>query len=144
MRTSAIRARPGLTLLEVVIALAIFLFSLVAITQLLTLSGERALLANLRAHAALLCQSKLAEVVSGVQPLQSAGYAAFTDDPDWQWRMECNEGDVPGLWNVQVWVKKDRPDGSAVEVTLSQMVLSPSKRGSVLDPPATPAQGATP
>src|SRR5690242_21595778 len=111
------KRRSGLTLLEVVIALAIFLFSLAAITQLLSLSGERALTANLRSQAGLLCQSKLAELVAGVETLSSAGYTSFPNDPDWQWRAECNEGDVTGLWNVQVWVKKDRSDGSALEVS---------------------------
>jgi type II secretion system protein I len=134
------RRRPGITLLEVVIALAIFLFSLTALIQLLSSGSERALTASLRSQAGLRCQSKLAEVVAGIEPLRSDGYAAFAEDPDWQWRLECSQADLPNLWNVQVWVKRDRPSGGAIEVSLSQMILDPGTRGSTLD--AAPTQPA--
>lgn len=125
-------ARSGLTLLEVLVSLAIFLFSLAALSQLLTMSGDRALEANLRTQANLMCQSKLAELAVGAVSMSSSGYEAFKENPDWQWRADCNESDVVGLWNVQVWVKKDRP-GGVVEVSLSQMVLDPQRNA-----PATP------
>lgn len=124
--------RSALTLLEVIISLAIFLFSVTAIAHLLSLSGDRALEANFRTQAMLRCQSKLAEVVAGAQPLSSSGWSSFSDNPGWNWQLSCSQGDIANLWNVQVSVKKKRADGSFVEVSLGQMVLDPAVRGSTL------------
>jgi prepilin-type N-terminal cleavage/methylation domain-containing protein len=43
-------SRPGFSLLEVLIALAIFLISLIALGQLLTISGERAYEVSAKLH----------------------------------------------------------------------------------------------
>ena len=61
--------RPGLTLLEVLVALAIFLLSFAAISQLVTTAGHRALEARRKEEAARLARSKLAEVFAGAVPL---------------------------------------------------------------------------
>jgi general secretion pathway protein I len=130
----ASKARSGLTLLEVVIALALFLFSLAALSHLMSLSSQNVVESNLRSQAGLMCQSKLAEVLSGAVSLDSTGYSAFDENPDWQWRLDCEPNEVVGLWNVQVWVKKDRANGAPFEVSLRQLVFSPSAKGSTLDP----------
>lgn len=143
--TAALRARrftlnaprSGLTLLEVLVAMAIFLFSITAISHLLTVSGDRALAAQLRTQASLRGQSKLAEVVAGIQPLSSSGWAAFDDNPDWSWQLNCTQEDVANLWKVQVAVKRQRGDGSTIEVNLNQLVLDPGVRGSSLVDVAT-------
>lgn len=129
-------ARRGLTLLEVVVSLAIFLFSLAAITHLISLSSQNVMMANLRSQAGLMCQSKLAELLSGAIPFDSSGYASFPENPEWQWKVESQaNSDVQGLYNVEVFVKKDREQGPPVEVSLRQMVFNPSFKGSTLDPP---------
>src|SRR5262245_30909307 len=76
------RIRRGLTLLEVIIALAIFLFSLVAIGRLVMFAGDRAM--DIQGREAQLCQAKLAELTSGVTPLTSAE-GDFDEAPDWHW-----------------------------------------------------------
>jgi len=130
-------ARRGMTLLEVVIALTIFLFSLVALSHLVSLGNERALEVQQQAHASMLCQSKLAELVAGSETLGSSGLSPFPDDTappnspfaNFQYQIEASESDIPNLWNVTVIVQKDRGDGRVLEVQLSQMVLDPSARG---------------
>lgn len=130
---SAIRpVRPALTLLEVIVSVAIFLFSLVAIGRLVTLGTEHAVGARQLSLATMLCQSKLAEIMTGAEPLNSSGFTPLADNPDWQWRMECSESPETGLWKVQVWVQRQRSDGSTFEATLAQLVLDPLKRGSSL------------
>lgn len=90
-------------------------------------------------RATMLCQSKLAEVVAGAESLTSSGsYTSFQEDSNWQWRMECDESEVTGLWKVQVWVQRQGQENN--EVTLIQYVLSPSLRGSSADKPATTTQ----
>src|SRR5260370_19785112 len=61
--------RRAFSLLEVIVAMAIFLMSIVAIGQLITLAGEHALDIDQQGEAALLAQAKIAEVLSSCQPL---------------------------------------------------------------------------
>jgi type II secretion system protein I len=136
--------RPAFSLLEVVLALAIFLLSLVAIGQIVSLASDQALEVQQQDQANLLCQSKLAEVLVGAEPLaSSSGLASFAENPDWQWRMECEPAEFEGLWNVKVWVQYERLDGKRIEARLSQIVLDPSLRGSTMDKPASAAASSS-
>jgi prepilin-type N-terminal cleavage/methylation domain-containing protein len=137
MRLRSGGERRGLTLLEVIISLAVFLFSLAAIAHLLSISGDQTVLASWRSQAVLRCQSKLAEVVAGAQPMSSSGWSSFSDDPEWSWQANCTQGSTSNLWTVQVSVRRKRPGGTTVEVSLSQMVIAPTARGSTLVSPIT-------
>lgn len=137
-RTS--QGRAGLTLLEVIVGMAIFLISVIAIMQLVLLGGERAMDVRLQTRTSIRCQSKLAEVMIGAEPLGSGGgYTNFTDDfdKDLQWRMEATPAEASGLWIVKVWVKAELATGKIVESQLTQMVLDPSIRGTTFDQPST-------
>lgn len=128
--------RSGITLLEVILSLAIFLFSLVAVGRLITLGTDRAADVSRQSRALLICQSKLAEIVAGVEPLQSQGNVPCEEDSTWQWSVECTQGDIPGLWTVQVWAQRVGVEGPP-EAMLSQMVLDPSIRGNASDTPGS-------
>jgi len=141
------RGRPGLSLLEVLTALAIFLISLIALGQLVTLSGERALEVQQLSRASQLSQSKLAEVVSGAVSLSSQS-GDFDEDPDWHFQVEAEQDSaITGLWRIQVKVSRDLGDGTHFESTVNQMVLDPSLRGSASDsipsPTSSTASGNT-
>ena len=123
--------RSGLSLLEVLVALAIFLIGLIGIGQLVTFSGDQALDVQQEGQAALLCQSKLAEVLAGVVPLESQTDVAFEEDPNWQWSVTAEAHTVANLWRVEVKVSRQRPDNSRVECYLSQLVFDPKQRGSM-------------
>jgi type II secretion system protein I len=137
------RARPGISLLEVLAALSIFLISFAALGHLVQSSADRALDVQLQSQAARLAQSKLHEVVWGIEPLSSSS-GSFDDDPNdtgWQWTLDCEQGNITNLWNVTVTVHRDLIDSTHIEFTLNQMVLDPSMRGSTFD---TPAADTTP
>lgn len=125
--------RPGLSLLEVLVALAVFLISLGAITQLVTLAGNRALDAQRRSEATRLCQSKLSEVVAGAVPLSGQNEAPFEEDPDYTWSLTTDSGSVTGLWVVTVTVARKGSDDPADGCVLRQLVLDPAQRGSTQD-----------
>jgi len=148
--------RRGLSLLEVLVALTIFLLSFVAIGRLVTLASDHALEIQQHSQATRLAQSKLNEVLCGALALQSAE-GSFDEDPDWQWSVDAEQDSgVSGLWTVTVTVTRpgSQPEVSAL---VSQMVLDPSLRGSVFDQTsvtgandtapstsgATPAQGSS-
>jgi Tfp pilus assembly protein PilV len=127
------RQRLGLSLLEVLTALAIFLGAFVVIGQLITMSGERALEVQQQSRAAQLCQSKLAEVLVGSVPLTQQGDTPFEEDPDWHWSLDVDTQSITNLSTVTVKVNRQRSDGTKVECVLNQMVLNPSQRGSTID-----------
>jgi hypothetical protein len=120
----------------VLVAMAIFLMSLVAIGKLLTIGTDVAQEVRAQNEALQICQSKMGEVIGGGIPLQQQGETAYDDVPDspWKWSLDCEQGDVSGVWNVTVHALRTRPDGTSDEVyALSQMVLDPSLRGSTFD-----------
>ncbi|QDU52793.1 type IV pilus modification PilV family protein [Gimesia panareensis] len=87
-----VRLRAGLTLLEVLISLAIFLGALTALSQLIGIGSRAAVQAQLRTQAILKCQSKLSEVLAGAQPLESVTQAAFEDEENWKWSLDVQPG----------------------------------------------------
>src|SRR5690349_9025959 len=125
--------RGGLTLLEVLIALGIFLMSFLAISTLVTASADQALEIQQQSRAAQLCQSKLAEVIAGVVPLSGQGDTPFDEDPNWSWSLDADQGDIAGLWKVTVRVSRQQPNGARTECSLDRLLLDPSLRGSTLD-----------
>lgn len=143
--TTRSHLRHGLTLLEVVVATAIFLVSVIAITQLTNIGGERAMDVHLQTRTSLRCQGKLAEIVIGAETNTSGSYSPFTDDfdKDLQWRAEISEAGAAGLMLAKVWVKAELPGGKVVESHLSQMFVDPSIRGTTFDQPNDPPS-ATP
>ncbi len=94
-----------MTLLEVIVAMAIFLMSLVAIHQLVAIGTDRALDVKWQSRASLRCQSKLNECIVGLQPLQASGsYAAFDNDtelPTLLWKVDAEQDTVTNALHRQ-------------------------------------------
>lgn len=129
LRVAANQPRRGLSLLEVLVALAIFLFSLVALSQLIDVGSANARDVRWLGRASALAQSRMAEVMAGSLPLTSQGDSACDEDPDWNWSMDAEPGAAPGLYSVHIVISRQRPDGSRFETALNQMVLDPTYRG---------------
>ena len=138
----ATNSRPGLTLLEVIVALAIFLVALIGIGQLITMASDRAVETQQQGHAVQLCQTQLAKVAAGITPLQSQSDVPCEEDSEWNCTVNCEQdSSIQGLWRVQVQVSRQRADGTRIEASMSQFVLDPSIRGSTAD--STPSPGAS-
>jgi general secretion pathway protein I len=141
--------RQGLTLLEVIVSMAIFLMALGAIGPLIHLAQDRALVVQLQATALQKCQSKLSEVIAGAVSLSGTSDEPFSDnspDENWMWAMEAtpDSGGINNLWNVHVRVYRELDGGRKIEVSLSQMLIDPSVRGAPNPPPqASTTSGTT-
>jgi general secretion pathway protein I len=136
--------RPALTLLEVVIALAIFLLAMTVFSQMLLRNGEITRDIQRQNLATRLCQSKLAEVVAGVWPLTSQSDQQCDDEPDYTWSLEADAGSVTGLWNVTVTVTRtETGTDNPIQCSLTEMLLDPSIIGSTQDSPAPSGTSAT-
>ena len=128
--------RRGLSLLEVLVALAIFLLSYASIHRLVTFAAERALEVKMMSECARLCQSKMAEVQSGAVPLSGADDSSFEapEDSKYSWSVSSEQASTStNLYNVTVTVTRQRQDGTQIEATLSQMMLDPTLVGSTQD-----------
>ncbi|QDT93519.1 type IV pilus modification PilV family protein [Gimesia algae] len=107
-RTSANHSsyRAGLTLLEVLISLSIFLGALTALSQLIGIGSRAAVQTQLRTQAIFRCQSILAEVLAGAQPMQSVSMSAFDDDSEnWKWSLNVEPGDYENMLKLTVLVQ---------------------------------------
>jgi prepilin-type N-terminal cleavage/methylation domain-containing protein len=135
--------RRGVSLLEVLVALAIFLMALIGIGHLLSFGSDRALDVQHQAIAIKRCQSQLAQVACGAIPLNSQGETPFDEDPDWHWSMDAQQGNITGLWTVTIHVTRPGPSGSKIDISLTQMVLDPSLRGSAVSAAPSSSSGTS-
>ncbi len=98
--------RAGLTLLEVLISLSIFLAALTALSQLIGIGSRAAVQTQLRTQAIFRCQSVLAEVLAGAQPMESVAMSAFEDEGEnWKWSLNVEPGDYENMLKLTVLVQ---------------------------------------
>jgi type II secretion system protein I len=96
-----------LTLFELLIALAIFLASVAALSHLIAAGTRASVQGQLQTRAILRCESKLAEVVAGAEPLESVTDSVFQDDDSWTWTMTVQDGPFPDLHFVGITVSHE-------------------------------------
>ena len=122
------RSREGMTLLEVLIAMAVFLLALAGIAQLIDFGSNNAQEAARTTTATRLCQSKMAEVEAGVVNLQGSTNGTFDDEPDWSYTVDVQSPGPVNLYLVTVKVSRD-VRGKPFEMTLSQHLMDPTRMG---------------
>ena len=77
-RATGVTSRRAFSLLEVLLALGIFLTAFVALSQLSSNGMNAAVEARLTTNAILRCESKLAELVAAVEPLEDVADQVLT------------------------------------------------------------------
>jgi type II secretory pathway pseudopilin PulG len=122
------RRRRAMTLLEVIVSMAIFLMSFIAIASLMNMGQMQAIEVQLQATALQKAQSKMSDVIAGSEPLGSQSSVPFTEDTTgkWTWSMEADQDpSVTGLWLVKITVSYPL-ENNQFSVSLSEKVLDPS------------------
>ena len=127
-RDSKKNGRRGLTLLEIILALAIFFGSLAALSQL-AYSGARATVqARLKTQAIIRCEAKLAEVLASAEMLQPKSGVAYLDNPAWTWSLSITPTPYKGLLQVDVMVShRGNNRRSQTEFNLRRWMREPSQ-----------------
>ena len=123
--------RKGLSLIEVLLALAIFIMSLAAIGLLIGMGSDHATEARLNNTGARLAQAKLAEVEAGVIELTEPGGVFEGSDAAWQWALTAEE-QGPTLYLVTVTVSRD-VNGRKFELSMGQYIIDPAVKGSATE-----------
>jgi len=120
--------RDGFTLLEVILALAIFAGSLAVIGELVRLGGRNARDARDLTQAQLLCESTMAEVAAGLIPAQAVAGTPCEASPDWAYSIEIGSTEAAGVLSVRVTVapteKSTRP---GVQFSLVRWLVDPEQ-----------------
>ncbi len=133
--TSPRALRHGLSLLEVLLAIAILGGAMIVISQLLSLGYRSAIEARLRTESALLCDTKMAEVAAGIIPLSGTSGETIEENPNWNYSVSVENASQVGLLSVTVTVTQNNI-GNQTPVSLSIVRLMPDPD---YDPTATEA-----
>jgi general secretion pathway protein I len=118
--------RRGITLFEILLALGIFLAAVTAIGQIVNVGSTAATDGQLQSEAVLRCETKLAEIIAGIEPLAGAQTQAFTDDASWSWSLAIADGPHPDLLHLTVSVTHQRVNGSTdAQFVLTRLLRDP-------------------
>jgi prepilin-type N-terminal cleavage/methylation domain-containing protein len=128
LRRTKHSARRGLSLLEVILAIAILGGSLATIGHLVRMGSRSATSAHELNTAQIICQSKMAEITAGAVPPEAVGLTPYEFDPQWQYMVELVPVDtMPGLIAVRVSAQENLPARSEpVAFTLVRWMQDPS------------------
>lgn len=127
------RAKPrhlaGAVLLEVLVALGLFVFAATIVSNGLNAAVERTLRLKLQTHALDLAVSVLAEIQIGMRPAQPAGPEVFAAPFEaWTWQIETvpysfGTEELAGLQQVTVIVRGGAPP---TVQRLTELLLPPA------------------
>ena len=104
------RRQTALSLLEVLLALAILGGTMAVIGELMRIGARNAEIARDSTTAQMLCETKMAELEIGFQPLQAVDATPVEDlefQEDWLYSLLIEQVDGQGLVSVRVLVEQN-------------------------------------
>ena len=99
--------RRALSLLEVILAIAIFGVSLAIIGELVRLGSMAAAAARDLSDGQRMCSNLMNEIAAGIAPPTAVSQTACPDDATWLYSVTADSTDVSGLLAVTVKVEQD-------------------------------------
>ncbi len=126
MTVSKCQRRSGLSLLEVILAIAILAGAMVMLGDLLRIAGRHATAASELTRAQLHCQSIISEIAAGILPPESVQGAPMETDPNWTYSIEVQTLQLEGLLSVQVTVAQNiDARQQPLSATLTRWMIDP-------------------
>jgi general secretion pathway protein I len=133
-RLSPIPVRAAFSLMEVILALGILAGAMILLGELAHQGLRHAGMARDITQAELICESKLAEITSGMTSPESVASAPVESDlpgsptsDKWLYSVEVNSGGQDGLLSVRVTVSNaNAPDQPGHSVSLTRWMLDPN------------------
>lgn len=110
---SGIRARRGISLLEVIITMVILLSSVMVLSRLAFLSQRHAIGGEDRTKAQMLCSNLMSEITCGSRPLQNESPQVFEGDL-WMYSVDVEQVGMMPLAKVTVKVFRLAEDSEGV------------------------------
>jgi prepilin-type N-terminal cleavage/methylation domain-containing protein len=128
--------RAGFSLLEVMLAAAILVGSLVVLSELAAVGRQHIESAQDLGTAQRVCQSQMSKILAGLLQAESVQRQEVEGEPGWLYSIETQSVDQPGLIAVHVTAIEDVAEGRrAREFTLVRWVRDSetASRGSGAD-----------
>jgi prepilin-type N-terminal cleavage/methylation domain-containing protein len=125
MRRSA-AAHCGLTLLEVVLALAILAGSATVLSQLVGLSMRAASNGRDLTQAQLLAESIMSEIAAGITRAETFTETRLPNDPDWLASAYVEPAQQPGMIRLTIVVRRDTLSLRAARYQLVRWLRDPN------------------
>ncbi len=126
-RQTARSNRHGLSLLEVVLAIAILGGALVVITNLVYMGSQSAANVKQYSEAQIMCDTKMAEIAAGVLPAESTSGASIPENPNWVYSVDVQSAQHIGLLLVRVTVQQSPSiTSNPTPFTLMRLVPDPN------------------
>lgn len=116
--------RCGLSLLEVILAVAILGTSMAIIGQVFFAGYRSAVKARDLSDATILCDSVMAELSAGSLEVESTAGATINGIPGWEYSIETTESEIPGLLLTTVSVS--RQNVNSVSMSIVRMLPDPN------------------
>ena len=137
----------GLSLLEVVLALSILGIATGILSSILFQAADTGLKSRRITQAELICEAKMAEVISGSLPLQVISWtpASTVDGTNWYYSMELLPAQMPSMIGIGISVTDDlgMSESQRPLARLVQWMIDPSLGLDVKPVPETTATEAT-
>ena len=138
----AVSKRRGLSLLEVVLALAILAMASAYLAQSMFTATNSAITAEKLNQAELVAENVMSQVVSGLLPAQPTTWTTYVPlnpnlgapvnttggQAQWMYQIQLVAAEVQGMIGLQVAVKRVEPDGSQTEYDLvvNRWIIDPA------------------
>lgn len=120
-RTAEAR-RGAFTLLELIVALAIFVGAVAALSRLEILAMENAEYARWQAEGWSLVESKMAELEAGLLTRDDAGSYPSEEYPDWEWTLTFDATEVTTLYQLSLTARQvGNGPGAGITVELHRL-----------------------
>jgi general secretion pathway protein I len=126
--------RAGMTLLEIVLALALFFGALAMLSQLLWNGTRAAVQGRLQTQALIRAEAKLNELLVGAEMRQPQANVPFADDNQWKWSLVIQPTQFPELEQLEVTVSHQGKAALAnTSVKLSRWARAPEVYAAALE-----------
>jgi Tfp pilus assembly protein PilV len=116
----------GITLLEVVLALAILAGSATVLSQLIGISMRAASNGRDLTEAQLLAESIMSEIAAGITPAESFTETRLPNDPDWLASAYVEPAQQPGMIRLTIIVQRDSTSLRAARYQLVRWLRDPN------------------
>lgn len=116
--------RRGITLIEVLVATAIFLGALTAVLGIINLGHESRLSARLEAEAVVRCETVMGEYIAGIREMVAAK-EQFDDDDRWRLTTSVEDADGESLLKIVVTIEHMAGEEANAYFQLTRYIRDP-------------------
>lgn len=118
-------SRSGLSLLEVILAVAIMAASMALLGELIRIGGRHATSAVNLTKAQMHCETVLSEIAVGIIPANDVADQPMEIDPDWLYSVAVTDMQLQYLISVRVSVRQAEDTMNPRKASMTRLMIDP-------------------